>query len=110
MFTFHRKSQKVPPEESSDASTKNSDASSDDGSLNHKDRLSDLKIIDNLLKTYDRRATPTNKFGKPTQVGCELFIRSFGSISEKTMVINQFNLYRIISSSYFFDKIKVDPS
>jgi hypothetical protein len=46
----------------------------------------DLKIIDNLLKTYDRRATPTNKFGKPTQVGCELFIRSFGSISEKTMV------------------------
>ena len=57
-----------------------------DTSSPHKDRLSDLKIIDNLLKTYDRRATPTNKFGKPTQVGCELFIRSFGSISEKTMV------------------------
>ncbi len=57
-----------------------------DPSFPHKDRLSDLKIIDNLLKTYDRRATPTNKFGKPTQVGCELFIRSFGSISEKTMV------------------------
>lgn len=56
------------------------------GGAQHKDRLSDLKIIDNLLKTYDRRATPTNKFGKPTQVGCELFIRSFGSISEKTMV------------------------
>ncbi|CAB4055736.1 unnamed protein product [Lepeophtheirus salmonis] len=50
-----------------------------------QDRLSDLKIIDQLLRTYDRRATPTNKIGLPTEVGCELFIRSFGSISEKTM-------------------------
>lgn len=50
-----------------------------------QDRLSDLKIIDQMLKMYDRRATPTNKIGQPTRVGCELFIRSFGSISEKTM-------------------------
>eukprot|EP00095_Tigriopus_kingsejongensis_P006491 maker-scaffold676_size113663-snap-gene-0.28 protein:Tk06491 transcript:maker-scaffold676_size113663-snap-gene-0.28-mRNA-1 annotation:"glycine receptor subunit alpha-2-like" len=50
-----------------------------------QDRLSDLKIIDQLLRSYDRRATPTNKIGTPTEVGCELFIRSFGSISEKTM-------------------------
>lgn len=50
-----------------------------------QDRLSDLKIIDQLLRAYDRRATPTNKIGRPTEVGCELFIRSFGSISEKTM-------------------------
>ena len=53
---------------------------------NNHDRLSDLKIIDQMLKTYDRRATPTNKIGQPTRVECELFIRSFGSISEKTMV------------------------
>ena len=39
-----------------------------------------------MLKVYDRRATPTNKIGQPTRVICELFIRSFGSISEKTMV------------------------
>ena len=29
-----------------------------------QDRLSDLKIIDQLLRTYDRRATPTNKIGE----------------------------------------------
>ena len=58
---------------------------SSSGGNNH-DRLSDLKIIDQMLKTYDRRATPTNKIGQPTRVECELFIRSFGSISEKTMV------------------------
>ena len=52
----------------------------------NQDRLSDLKIIDEMLKVYDRRATPTNKIGQPTRVICELFIRSFGSISEKTMV------------------------
>merc|ERR1711963_99144 len=51
----------------------------------NQDRLSDLKIIDEMLKVYDRRATPTNKIGQPTRVICELFIRSFGSISEKTM-------------------------
>ena len=39
-----------------------------------------------MLQKYDRRATPTNKIGEPTRVECELFIRSFGSISEKTMV------------------------
>ena len=39
-----------------------------------------------MLRVYDRRATPTNKIGEPTRVVCELFIRSFGSISEKTMV------------------------
>lgn len=49
------------------------------------DNIEDLKIIDSLLKNYDRRATPTNRMGKPTEVSCEVFIRSFGSISEKTM-------------------------
>jgi len=49
------------------------------------DRLSELKIIDKLLNKYDRRATPTNNMGLPTEVGCEIFIRSFGSLSEKTM-------------------------
>jgi len=47
--------------------------------------VADLKIIDSLLKNYDRRATPTNTLGKPTEVRCEVFIRSFGSISEKAM-------------------------
>ena len=75
----------------------------DESGRQHKDRLSDLKIIDNLLKTYDRRATPTNKFGKPTQVGCELFIRSFGSISEKTMVRRQPELSRFGSISNLFN-------
>ena len=51
-----------------------------------QDRLTNLKIIDEMLRVYDRRATPTNKIGTPTRVVCELFIRSFGSISEKTMV------------------------
>merc|ERR1711953_442082 len=54
-------------------------------SVNSQDRLADLKIIDQMLRSYDRRATPTNKIGEPTRVQCELFIRSFGSISEKTM-------------------------
>jgi len=49
------------------------------------DDLEDLMIIDSLLKNYDRRALPTNRMGKPTEVSCEMFIRSFGSISEKTM-------------------------
>jgi len=47
--------------------------------------LENLKIIDSLLRNYDRRATPTNTLGKPTEVSCEVFIRSFGSISEKAM-------------------------
>ena len=65
------------------------------------DNLDDLKIIDSLLRNYDRRATPSNTFGEkknrltrffnylagqPTEVSAEVFIRSFGSISEKTMV------------------------
>ena len=28
------------------------------------DNLEDLRIIDSLLKNYDRRATPTNRMGK----------------------------------------------
>ena len=28
------------------------------------DNIEDLKIIDSLLKNYDRRATPTNRMGK----------------------------------------------
>ena len=55
-------------------------------SMKSQDRLAAFKIIDQMLRAYDRRATPTNKIGEPTRVQCELFIRSFGSISEKTMV------------------------
>ena len=70
---------------STEASTEEETSGTPVPGSNH-DRLSDLKIIDQMLKTYDRRATPTNKVGGPTKVDCELFIRSFGSISEKTMV------------------------
>ena len=28
------------------------------------DNLEDLRIIDSLLKDYDRRATPTNRMGR----------------------------------------------
>ena len=78
---------------------------SSSGGNNH-DRLSDLKIIDQMLKTYDRRATPTNKIGEPTRVECELFIRSFGSISEKTMVRikNIYYLFCGLSVPFFKDK------
>jgi len=47
--------------------------------------LENLKIIDSLLRKYDRRATPTTNTGEPTMVKCEVFVRSFGSISEKAM-------------------------
>ena len=57
-----------------------------------QDRLTNLKIIDEMLRVYDRRATPTNKIGTPTRVVCELFIRSFGSISEKTMVSTYYTM------------------
>lgn len=45
-----------------------------------------LQILDSLLKKdYDRRATPTNHLNNATTVYCELYIRSFGSISPVTM-------------------------
>lgn len=45
-----------------------------------------LQILDSLLKKdYDRRATPTNHLNNATVVTCELYIRSFGSISPNTM-------------------------
>jgi len=47
--------------------------------------LENLKIVDSLLRQYDRRATPTTNTGEPTLVSCEVFVRSFGSISEKAM-------------------------
>ncbi|CAL4084585.1 unnamed protein product, partial [Meganyctiphanes norvegica] len=46
---------------------------------------SDLQILDGLLHDYDRRATPTNHMNEPTNVTCELYIRSFGSINPTTM-------------------------
>ncbi|XP_065353645.1 glycine receptor subunit alpha-2-like [Cloeon dipterum] len=47
--------------------------------------LSNLQILDALLKKYDRRATPTNNLGIPTEVQCDIYIRSFGSINPSTM-------------------------
>ncbi|XP_071444190.1 glycine receptor subunit alpha-3-like [Hetaerina americana] len=49
-------------------------------------KMDHLQILDGLLrKDYDRRATPTNQFNNATTVICELYIRSFGSISPVTM-------------------------
>ncbi|XP_071444186.1 glycine receptor subunit alphaZ1-like [Hetaerina americana] len=49
-------------------------------------KMDHLQILDSLLKKdYDRRATPTNQFNNATRVICELYIRSFGSISPVTM-------------------------
>ncbi|XP_068085332.1 glycine receptor subunit alpha-3 [Anabrus simplex] len=49
-------------------------------------KMDHLQILDSLLKDdYDRRATPTNHLNNATTVYCELYIRSFGSISPVTM-------------------------
>ncbi|XP_067009760.2 glycine receptor subunit alpha-3 [Anabrus simplex] len=49
-------------------------------------KMDHLQILDSLLKNdYDRRATPTNHLNNATTVHCELYIRSFGSISPVTM-------------------------
>ncbi|XP_071519262.1 glycine receptor subunit alpha-2-like [Panulirus ornatus] len=48
-------------------------------------KMSDLQILDHLLETYDRRATPTNHLNDATTVSCELYIRSFGSIDPSSM-------------------------
>ncbi|XP_022239482.1 glycine receptor subunit alpha-2-like isoform X2 [Limulus polyphemus] len=45
----------------------------------------DLAILDELLRTYDRRELPTTHLGVATIVTCEVDIRSFGSISPETM-------------------------
>ncbi|KAG1673382.1 Glycine receptor subunit alpha-3 [Nymphon striatum] len=47
--------------------------------------LVNLRKLDKLLKGYDRRETPTNYLNKPTEVDCEIYIRSFGSINPATM-------------------------
>ncbi|XP_075231024.1 glycine receptor subunit alpha-2-like, partial [Lycorma delicatula] len=49
-------------------------------------KIDHLMTLDSLLKQdYDRRATPTNHLNNATTVYCELYIRSFGSISPVTM-------------------------
>ncbi|XP_050540665.1 glycine receptor subunit beta-type 4-like isoform X2 [Daktulosphaira vitifoliae] len=49
-------------------------------------KMNHLQVLDKLLKNnYDRRATPTNHLNNATNVHCELYIRSFGSISPVTM-------------------------
>ncbi|KAG1654980.1 Glycine receptor subunit alpha-3 [Nymphon striatum] len=48
--------------------------------------MDDLHKLDQLLKDkYDRRATPTSHLGIATEVACEIYIRSFGSINPATM-------------------------
>ncbi|KAG1674383.1 Glycine receptor subunit alpha-3 [Nymphon striatum] len=47
--------------------------------------VDDLKNLDELMHSYDRRATPTNHLDIPTTVMCELYLRSIGSINPATM-------------------------
>lgn len=47
--------------------------------------VGDLDKLDKLLSKYDRRALPVGRLGGPTQVSCEIYIRSFGSINPATM-------------------------
>lgn len=47
--------------------------------------VGDLDKLDKLLSKYDRRALPTGRTSGPTQVACEIYIRSFGSINPATM-------------------------
>ncbi|XP_050419704.1 glycine receptor subunit alpha-3-like [Adelges cooleyi] len=55
-------------------------------SSSHSAKMNHLQVLDSLLKkNYDRRATPTNHLNNATTVHCELYIRSFGSISPVTM-------------------------
>lgn len=47
--------------------------------------ISDLDLLDSVLRDYDRRALPTSHIGNATIVSCEMYIRSFGSINPATM-------------------------
>ncbi|XP_018497366.1 glycine receptor subunit alpha-2 [Galendromus occidentalis] len=48
--------------------------------------VADLDKLDNTLKSYDRRALPSGYNNRgPTNVSCEVYIRSFGSINPATM-------------------------
>ncbi|XP_042146743.1 glycine receptor subunit alpha-2 [Ixodes scapularis] len=47
--------------------------------------VGDLDKLDKLLSKYDRRAMPTGHLGGATNVSCEIYIRSFGSINPATM-------------------------
>ncbi|XP_047487842.1 uncharacterized protein LOC125038384 [Penaeus chinensis] len=69
--------------------------------------VTNLQILDSLLKLYDRRATPTNHLNNATTVTCELYIRSFGSIDPNSMKLsmpidsrkNQLSLIALLTSS-----------
>jgi len=50
-----------------------------------REELTALKALDKLLRTYDRRSTPTNDLGLPTNVSCQLFVASLSSINTENM-------------------------
>lgn len=45
-----------------------------------------LRVLDKLLRGYDRRSTPSSNEGAPTTVWTELYIASLGSINTENMV------------------------
>lgn len=44
-----------------------------------------LKLLDELLRNYDRRSTPTNNLEMATNVSLELYVASLGSINTENM-------------------------
>jgi len=50
-----------------------------------REELTALKALDGLLRKYDRRSTPTNDQGVPTNVSCQLFVASLSSINTENM-------------------------
>lgn len=59
------------------------------GTLSNKGLMpgseSPLKVLDTLLRGYDRRSTPTNGLGYATNVITQLYIASLGSINSENM-------------------------
>ena len=55
---------------------------------NHTEDIEEnpLRVLDKLLKGYDRRSTPSSIEGAPTTVWTELYIASLGSINTENMV------------------------
>ena len=47
-----------------------------------------LRVLDRLLKGYDRRSTPLSSEGAATLVWTQLYIASLGSINTENMVNN----------------------
>ena len=57
-----------------------------------------LRVLDRLLKGYDRRSTPLSSEGAATLVWTQLYIASLGSINTENMVNNPHILHEYCCS------------